>query len=124
MGSKRGFAAMTPEKRREIGGKAAHQKGTAHEFTGEEAVRAGQAGGQRLLERRGSEHMAAIGRVGGAKVSRDKEYMREIGRKGGEAVSGDREHMAAMGMKSAAARKAARAAADQLAAEMQESGAT
>jgi general stress protein YciG len=39
----RGFASMDPERQREIasqGGKAAHQKGTAHEFTSEEARRA------------------------------------------------------------------------------------
>jgi uncharacterized protein len=44
----RGFAAMTPEKRREIsskGGKAAHEKGTAHEFDSEEARAAGRKGG-------------------------------------------------------------------------------
>lgn len=38
--SKRGFAAMDEEKQREIaskGGKAAHEKGTAHEFNSEEA---------------------------------------------------------------------------------------
>src|SRR5215208_1705905 len=37
---RRGFASMTPEKQREIaskGGRAAHQKGTAHEWTSEEA---------------------------------------------------------------------------------------
>ena len=42
--SNRGFASMDPERQREIaseGGKAAHQKGTAHEFTSEEARRAG-----------------------------------------------------------------------------------
>jgi hypothetical protein len=36
----RGFASMDPERQRQIaseGGKAAHQKGTAHEFTSEEA---------------------------------------------------------------------------------------
>ena len=40
----RGFASMDPQRQREIaseGGKAAHQKGTAHEFTSEEARRAG-----------------------------------------------------------------------------------
>ena len=40
---------MDDEKQREIaskGGKAAHEKGTAHEFTSEEARRAGQAGGR------------------------------------------------------------------------------
>ena len=42
--SNRGFASMDPERQREIaseGGKAAQQKGTAHEFTSEEARRAG-----------------------------------------------------------------------------------
>lgn len=42
--SKRGFASMDPQQQREIaseGGRAAHQKGTAHEFTSEEARRAG-----------------------------------------------------------------------------------
>jgi hypothetical protein len=42
--SARGFASMDPEKQREIaaeGGRAAHAAGTAHEFTSEEARRAG-----------------------------------------------------------------------------------
>ena len=42
--SNRGFASMDPQRQREIaseGGKAAHEKGTAHEFTSEEARRAG-----------------------------------------------------------------------------------
>lgn len=41
----RGFAGMDPERQREIaseGGKAAHEKGTAHEFNSDEARRAGQ----------------------------------------------------------------------------------
>lgn len=41
---------MDPAKRREIakkGGHAAHQKGTAHEFTSEEARAAGRKGGER-----------------------------------------------------------------------------
>jgi general stress protein YciG len=45
---KRGFASMDRDKQREIaskGGKAAHQKGTAHEWTGEEAKEAGRKGG-------------------------------------------------------------------------------
>ena len=40
----RGFAAMSPERQREIaslGGRAAHQSGHAHEFTPEEARAAG-----------------------------------------------------------------------------------
>jgi general stress protein YciG len=44
----RGFASMDRNKQREIaskGGKAAHQKGTAHEWTCEEAREAGRKGG-------------------------------------------------------------------------------
>lgn len=66
--SDRGFASMDPEKQRKIasqGGKAAHEKGTAHEFTSEEAREAGRKGGEA--------------------VSRDREHMSEIGRKGGQA---------------------------------------
>jgi uncharacterized protein len=46
---RRGFASMSPEKQREIaskGGRAAHQKGTAHEWTSDEARTAGRKGGQ------------------------------------------------------------------------------
>jgi general stress protein YciG len=45
---RRGFASMSPEKQREIaskGGRAAHSKGTAHEWTSEEARSAGRKGG-------------------------------------------------------------------------------
>ena len=64
--SNRGFASMDEAKQREIaskGGRAAHQKGTAHEFTSDEA--------------------RAAGRKGGEAVSRDRQHMAEIGRKGG-----------------------------------------
>lgn len=47
--SGRGFAAMDPEMQRKIaseGGRAAHEKGTAHEFTSEEARAAGKKGGE------------------------------------------------------------------------------
>ncbi|MGE0529282.1 MAG: KGG domain-containing protein [Bdellovibrionales bacterium] len=47
--SNRGFASMDPEKQRSIaskGGKAAHEKGTAHEFTSDEAREAGRKGGR------------------------------------------------------------------------------
>jgi general stress protein YciG len=47
-GSGRGFASMSPEKKREIaskGGKAAHAQGTAHKWTSEEAQAAGRKGG-------------------------------------------------------------------------------
>jgi general stress protein YciG len=52
-GSSRGFASMDPQRQREIaseGGKAAHEKGTAHEFTSEEAREAGRKGGQARSE--------------------------------------------------------------------------
>ena len=46
---RRGFASMSAEKQREIaskGGRAAHEKGTAHEWTPDEARNAGRKGGQ------------------------------------------------------------------------------
>ena len=48
--SGRGFAGMSLDKVRAIaskGGKAAHAKGTAHEWTREEARKAGRKGGSR-----------------------------------------------------------------------------
>jgi uncharacterized protein len=62
----RGFAGMDLARQREIaskGGKAAHAKGTAHEFTPEEARKAGRKGGEVVSQNR--EHMATIGREGG-----------------------------------------------------------
>ncbi len=47
--SRRGFASMDADKQRRIaskGGRAAHEKGTAHEFTPEEAREAGRKGGE------------------------------------------------------------------------------
>jgi hypothetical protein len=70
-GKRRGFAAMDREKQRQIaskGGKAAHAKGTAHEFTPDEAREAGRKGGEA--------------------VSQDRRHMAEIGRKGGESSHG------------------------------------
>jgi general stress protein YciG len=67
--SERGFAVMDGEEQREIaskGGRAAHEKGTAHEFDSAEAAEAGRKGGE--------------------VVSRDREHMAEIGRKGGRAA--------------------------------------
>jgi general stress protein YciG len=64
----RGFAAMDSSRQREIarkGGKAAHQKGTAHEFTADEARAAGRKGGETVSANRG--HMSHIGRIGGKK---------------------------------------------------------
>ncbi len=64
--SNRGFASMDREKQKEIarkGGRAAHAKGTAHEFDSGEARDAGRKGGVAVSRNR--EHMAAIGRRGG-----------------------------------------------------------
>jgi len=73
---RRGFASMSPEKQREIaskGGRAAHLKGTAHEWTSEEARSAGRKGGQisrggrgRLVEPSLAQHEA-----GGIPASQD-----------------------------------------------------
>lgn len=52
----KGFAAISPERRREIaskGGKAAHAKGTAHKFTTDEARAAGTKGGNAFHATRG-----------------------------------------------------------------------
>ncbi|HEX6322942.1 MAG TPA: KGG domain-containing protein [Vicinamibacterales bacterium] len=61
----RGFASMDRSKQREIaskGGKAAHQKGTAHEWTSEEARNAGRKGGLASHARR-RERLAQQGSV-------------------------------------------------------------
>ena len=69
--SNRGFASMNSEKQREIarkGGRAAHEKGTAHEFDSQEAREAGRKGGQAVSRNR--DHMAEIGRRGGERRGR------------------------------------------------------
>ena len=66
----RGFASMDRAKQREIaskGGKAAHQKGTAHEWTSEEARDAGRKGGI-ASHRRRREQMG--GNPGGRRATR------------------------------------------------------
>jgi general stress protein YciG len=83
--SNRGFASMDEEKQRQIasrGGKAAHEKGTAHEFTSAEAREAGRKGGEAVSEDR--EHMSRIGKRGGEAISKDREHMSDIGREGGK----------------------------------------
>lgn len=96
---RRGFASMNPEKQREIaskGGKAAHAKGTAHEFTPEEARVAGRKGGKAAHEK-GTAHeftpeeARVAGRKGG-QAAHEKgtahqftsEEARAAGRKGGQ----------------------------------------
>lgn len=63
----RGFASMDRAKQREIaskGGKAAHQKGTAHEWTSEEARDAGRKGGIASHRRRREQMAAQTGDTG------------------------------------------------------------
>ncbi len=55
---RRGFAVMSPEKQKEIaskGGKSAHVKGTAHQFTSEEAREAGTKGGRAAADKKKAE---------------------------------------------------------------------
>ena len=62
----RGFASMDRSKQREIaskGGKAAHQKGTAHEWTSEEAREAGRKGGMASHRRKQEQQAAATSRT-------------------------------------------------------------
>ena len=71
--SNRGFAAMSPERQRQIaseGGRAAHRQGVAHEWNSDEARKAGRKGGEI--------------------VSRNREHMSEIGRRGGQSSGGRR----------------------------------
>jgi uncharacterized protein len=47
---RRGFASMDPDRRKNVaskGGKAAHKAGTAHEWSSEEARKAGKIGGSK-----------------------------------------------------------------------------
>jgi general stress protein YciG len=66
--SNRGFASMDPQRQREIaseGGRAAHEKGTAHEFTSEEAREAGRKGGMaRSANRRNAMNAANSSSMG------------------------------------------------------------
>lgn len=75
--SNRGFASMDPQRQREIaseGGRAAHEKGTAHEFTSEEAREAGRKGGMArsanrrsaMSESSGSSNSAGSSHAGGS----------------------------------------------------------
>ena len=82
--SKRGFASMDPGKQKEIaskGGRAAHAKGTAHEFTSDEARVAGRKGGEAVSRDRA--HMSAIGREGGHSRGRTRQAQGSQGMGGG-----------------------------------------
>jgi general stress protein YciG len=74
--SKRGFASMDPARQRAIaskGGRAAHEKGTAHEWSSDEARNAGRKGGEVVSRDRA--HMAAIGREGGEARGRARAHL-------------------------------------------------
>ena len=70
----RGFASMDRSKQREIaskGGKAAHQKGTAHEWTSEEAREAGRKGGMASHRRKQQQQQGGGNESGGEGNPRD-----------------------------------------------------
>ena len=72
---------MDPTRQREIaskGGRAAHEKGTAHEWSSDEARNAGRKGGVTVSRDRA--HMAAIGREGGESRSAAAREARMDGR--------------------------------------------
>lgn len=77
--SRRGFASMDPARQKEIaskGGRAAHEKGTAHEWSSDEARNAGRKGGVTVSRDRA--HMAAIGREGGESRSAAARHNRQL----------------------------------------------
>jgi general stress protein YciG len=70
--SERGFAGMDPAKQKQIaskGGHAAHEKGTAHEFTPAEAREAGRKGGK-AAHVRGTAHEFTAEEARAAAVAR------------------------------------------------------
>lgn len=84
----RGFAGMDPERQRQIssqGGKAAHQKGTAHEFDSEEAREAGRKGGMVSGGRRRAREQSG----GGSSPSQEQSEGTEMGE--GESEGSERE---------------------------------
>jgi len=86
----RGFASMDREKQRQIarkGGKAAHEKGTAHEFTADEARAAGRKGGERVSSDRA--HMSRIGRLGGKSSAGRRSSKISPEEAGGESAPGN-----------------------------------
>jgi len=85
----RGFASMDRAKQREIaskGGKAAHQKGTAHEWTSEEARDAGRKGGIASHRRRREQQGGNDGNDDG-----DRVVAMETGGDNSDRMSSDRE---------------------------------
>ena len=80
----RGFASMDRSKQRDIaskGGKAAHQKGTAHEWTSEEAREAGRKGGM-ASHRRKQQQQQGGGESGEGGGGGQNENPRDTGERG------------------------------------------
>ena len=80
----RGFASMDRSKQRDIaskGGKAAHQKGTAHEWTSEEAREAGRKGGM-ASHRRKQQQQQGGGEGGEGGGGGQNENPRDTGERG------------------------------------------
>jgi general stress protein YciG len=78
--ARRGFAVMDKTRQREIasaGGRAAHARGNAHEFTSDEAREAGRKGGRSVSNDK--VHMASIGRKGG--IERGKRHAQRAAQK-------------------------------------------
>ena len=109
--SRRGFASMDPARQKEIaskGGRAAHEKGTAHEWSSDEARNAGRKGGVTVSQDRA--HMAAIGREGGESRSAAAREARQRGSEREVAVPIAREN--GSDMRAAGARPADRSRND------------
>jgi general stress protein YciG len=117
--SKRGFASMDANRQREIaskGGRAAHAKGTAHEWTSDEARVAGRKGGEVVSRDRA--HMAAIGREGGESRGAKNRRRQTAASRGSEATSGgaysDRESPVEVSREGMASSQGSRSSRDEL----------
>lgn len=81
---------MEAHRQREIarkGGRAAHEKGKAHEFTPDEARAAGRKGGEKVSVNR--RHMAEIGRRGGRSSAQRRRPGASAGIDAGEGGNGN-----------------------------------
>ena len=109
--SNRGFASMDPQRQREIaseGGKAAHQKGTAHEFTSEEARRAGSMShGNRQAAQSSSRTGSASDKQQGNKQESSKHEgnRQEAGEQGGKQEGAKQEGAKQEGAKQGASKQ-------------------
>ena len=95
----RGFASMDRNKQREIaskGGKAAHQKGTAHEWTSEEAREAGRKGGMASHRRKQGDDIEGSPKTGSASARSQWPWGPDesMARGSGESMRGSEESMA------------------------------